>query len=345
MKHKLLPALAAGVVATMALPAVAQVVDGPTVNWNVSTWGNPRAFTDGIEKAAELVAERTEGRFTIRVHYGEALSAARENLDGIQIGAFEGAMFCNFYHPGKNPAWMVLTMPFLPLGDWDVSLQVREELMQHPALLADMERWGAVPYMSALLPQYEFMGRGTPPQELSDWSGKRVRAGGGLGDAMATLGATLTTVPATEVYTGIERGTMDAASFPYTYSHAAYQIHTIADWFTSNMQPGTTECGTVFAKRALDALPEAYRELLMEVKDAAYEAQIQAYIDIDEVNLPMFRERLTEVVYTDDQLREFQERAGRPVWDQWVQDNQGQFDAQELLDFTLAAIERAQATN
>ncbi|MFW5679975.1 MAG: C4-dicarboxylate ABC transporter substrate-binding protein [Pseudomonadota bacterium] len=345
MTKTLVPALAAGMIATLGLPAAAQVVEGPNVEWNISTWGNPRAFTAGIEKVAELVGERTEGRFTITVHYGEALSAARENLDGIQIGAFQGAMFCNFYHPGKNPAWMVLTMPFLPLGDWDVSVRVREALMQHPALEADMERWGAMPYLSALLPQYEFLGRGEPPVELDGWEGLRVRAGGGLGDAMATLGATLTTVPATEVYTGIERGTMDAASFPYTYSHAAYQIHTITDWFTSNMQPGTTECGTVLAKRAWEALPEAYRELLMDVKDEAYEAQVQAYIDIDEVNLPMFRERLTEIVYSDEQLRAFQERAGRPVWDKWVADNQDRFDAQGLLDFTLAEIEKAQAAD
>ena len=38
--------------------------------------------------------------------------------------------------------------------------------------------------MSALLPQYEFMGRGKPPQNLEDWKGLRVRAGGGLGTAI-----------------------------------------------------------------------------------------------------------------------------------------------------------------
>ena len=36
------------------------------------------------------------------------------------------ADFCNFYHPGKVPAWMVFTMPFLALGDWNVAKDVRE---------------------------------------------------------------------------------------------------------------------------------------------------------------------------------------------------------------------------
>ena len=337
--------LMTGAAMVVALPALAQTVDGPEVAWNVSTWGNPRAFTAGIEKAAELVAERTGGNFTIKIHYGEALSRARENLDGIQLGAFQGAMFCNFYHPGKNPAWMVLTMPFLPLGDWDVSVAVREAAMQHPALQADMERWGAMPYLSALLPQYEFLGRGEPPMDPADWEGLRVRAGGGIGDAMATLGATLTTVPATEVYTGIERGTMDAASFPYTYAHAAYQIHTITDWYTSNLSPGTTECATVFNKRAFDGLPGQYQQLLMDVKAEAYAAQVQAYTDIDAENVPVFEEELTEIVYTPEQLQAFREMAGQPVWDAWVEENQGKFDAQGLLDFVLAEIEKAQAAN
>lgn len=329
---------------TGGLQAQAAQVEGPEVDWNISTWGKKRAFTAGIEKAADLIRERTGGKFDIKVHYGEALSKARENLDGIKLGAFQGAMFCNFYHPGKNPAWMVFTMPFLPLGDWEVSKQVREAVAQHPALVADMDQWNAMFYMSALLPQYEFMGKGEPPRKLEDWKGLRVRAGGGIGEAMERLGATRTTVPATEVYTSMERGTVDAASFPYTYAHAAYQVHTVADWFTSNMSPGTTECATVLNKDAYNELPEQYQKLLMDVKEEAYEAQVQAYKDIDKKNYPMFQEKLEEITYTDAELQRFREVAGTPVWEAWVEENSAKFDAQGVLDFLLAEIEKAQGS-
>ncbi len=62
----------------------------------------------------------------------------------------------------------------------------------------------------------------------------KVRAGGGVAIAMEKLGATRTTVPATEVYTLLERGTVDAVSFPFTYAHAAYKVHEVADWYTGN---------------------------------------------------------------------------------------------------------------
>ena len=50
--------------------------------WNVSLWGKRRAFTENVEKLAELVEAKTDGEFTLNISYG-GLSKARENLDGI----------------------------------------------------------------------------------------------------------------------------------------------------------------------------------------------------------------------------------------------------------------------
>ncbi|MFX4223451.1 MAG: C4-dicarboxylate TRAP transporter substrate-binding protein [Thalassobaculum sp.] len=333
----------AGAMALGLGTAQAAEVEGPKVSWNLSTWGKARAFTVGPEYIAEQLAAKTGGNFTLKIHYGEALSKARENLDGIKLGAFQAAQFCNFYHPGKNPAWMVLTMPFLPLGDLEVSMHVREAMMASEPFVADMANWNAMPYFSALLPQYEFLGKGPAPKTLDGWKGLRVRAGGGVGTAMEQLGATLTTVPATEVYTGMERGTMDAASFPYTYSHAAYQIQEVSEWFTSNLSPGTSECATVLNKDAYAKLPPQYQKLLMDLKPEAYKVQIKAYHDIDKKNLPMFESKLEKIVYTDEQLEEFRKIAGKPVWDMWVAENKDKFDAQGLIDMIMSEAKKASA--
>lgn len=323
--------------------APAAEVDGPEVFWKWSVWGNPRAFTAGAELIAERVAAATDGKWKIQIFYGEQLVKSKENLDAIKNNAVEAAFFCDFYHPGKNPAFMVFTMPFLPLGDWELSAYVRNRMFEHPALKADMDQWNAIAYLSTLLPQYEFLGRGKPPMKLEDWKGLRVRAGGGLGEAMEILGATLNTVPASEVYTLMERGALDAASFPYTYSHASYRIHEVADWFTANMQPGSAECPMVLNKTAFEALPPQYQELLMGLKDEATEALIAAYKEADEKNLPMFEERLTKIVYDEETLTKFRDIAAKPVWDKWVADNKDKFDAQSVLDTMWALIEEAQA--
>jgi len=332
-----------GLAVLAAGAAAAQTIEGPEVSWSLSMWGNPRALSAGMESMIEDVAEQTGGNFEIEIFYGGQLSGARENLDGLLLNAFEGAAICNFYHPGKNPAWMVFSLPFLPLGDPEVDRYVRSRMFEHPAIVADMERWNAMPYVSGLLPQYEILGRGTPPTELSDWQGLRVRAGGGLGEAMEALGAVRQTLPAGETAVAFQRGAIDAAAFPYTYAHVAFGIDEEADWFTSNLTPGTSECGWVINLEAYNALPPQYQELLMGLRDQVMEETQAAYAAQDVINLPAFRENLTEIVYSDDQIAEFQRIAGQPVWDAWIEANQDNFDAQGLFDAIFEYAEEAMA--
>ena len=335
-RMKALPALfAVGIAATTSMAAE---VAGPELEWDVSLWGKPRAGTVVADALAAQLAARTGGNWRLTLHYGEALSKARENLDGLAIGAFQAAMFCNFYHPRKNPALMVLTLPFLPMTDWDDNRRIREAVYDHPAIATELARWNAMTYTSTFLPLYEFLGRGEPPLDLDGWRGMTVRAGGGLGQAMKLLGATPASSTATEVYTGVQQGTMDAASFPFTYSHVAYRIHEVADWFTGNLTPGTADCPLAFSITAFEALPPQYRVLLDDVKEAVIAAQIQAYADVDRVNLPMLKETLREIRYTDAQLAEFRAKAAKPVIDAWIADNQGRFDARGLVDTIFAAV-------
>ncbi|MEQ8332590.1 C4-dicarboxylate ABC transporter substrate-binding protein [Nisaea sp.] len=344
MRRKFL-AIAAATAAFIgcAAPTLA-AVDGPTLFWKLSMWGNPRALSAGMERLAEKVAEETDGKFRIKIFYGGQLSKSRENLDGLKLNAFEGAAFCNFYHPGKNPAFMVFSLPFLPLGDPRVDKYVRSRMMSHPALVADMAKWNAVPYVSGLLPQYEILGKGEPPLKLSDWSGLRVRAGGGLGAAMERLGAVRQTLPAGETSTAFQRGALDAAAFPYTYAHVAFKISDEADWYTSNLTPGTSECGWVFNKTAYAKLPKQYQDLLTGMRDEVMDVTQAAYAEEDKKNLPMFEKTMTKITYDEATLAEFRKVAGKPVWDEWIAENKDKFDAQGVFDAVWAYAKEAEAT-
>lgn len=333
--------LTAGALAMLVGGAQAAEVNGPKLKWDISLWGKKRAFTAGVERLAALVKEKTGGNWTITLHYGAALSKSRENLDGLSVDAFQGAMFCNFYHPQKNPALMALTMPFMPMSSWENNRKIRDTVYAHPAVKKELAKWNAMIYVSSYLPQYEFLGRGKPPMKLADWKGKTVRAGGGVGRAMKVIGATPTSSTATEVYTGVQQGTMDAASFPFTYSHVAYKIHEVTDWFTSNLSPGTSDCPLAFSINAYNKLPAQYKKLLAGVKEDVIAKQIQAYIDIDKKNLPMLRKKLKEVRYSDEVLASFRKAAGKPVIEKWIKENQGKFDARGLIKAMFASVGRS----
>ncbi len=40
------------------------------VKWNVSLWGKRRGFTENVEKLSEVVSQKTNGKFQIKLHYG-----------------------------------------------------------------------------------------------------------------------------------------------------------------------------------------------------------------------------------------------------------------------------------
>ena len=324
----------AGGMAFVATSATAQ-----DVQWELSVWGPPRAYTKSVETLASAVEEKSGGKFKIRVHYAEAISPAKENLDGIKLGAFEAASFCASYHPGKNPAMTGLDLPFLPVAKGlDNVYAVQEAYYQHPVVQKEMQRWNAIAFMPTPLPQYEFMGGGKAPEKLEDWKGLRVRALGGIGEAMREIGAVPTSVPAPEIYTALERGMINAAAVAYTYMHASYRLHEISKWYTDGLSPGTINCGLLFNRDAWQALPENYRQMLTEARPKAYEAMRDAYLEADKKNEPMFEEMgLKRLTYTPEQRAEFEKIAAKPVWDKWIEDmNSKNLPGQELFDFIVA---------
>lgn len=318
---------------------VKAVTDGPKLNWKLSLWGKRRAFTEGMEYVSEHIKACTGGNFTMKLFYGEQLSKSKENLDGIKLGAFEAATFCAAYHPGKNAPLNVLDLPFLPLADFGVMRKAHDAIYAHPASQKALAQWNAHLYMSNILPQYEYMGRGPVPKAVSDFSGKRLRALGGMGRAAKLIGATPSSMPASETYTALQRGTVDAIGFPYSYTFAAYKLDEIADWVTTNMSLGTVNCPTVFSKGHWDKLPDSYKNLLNDLKDGAYAAIEADYKKKDIANEKKWKAdpKMQMVQIPEDQMAEFRKIAGKPVWEAWVKENAGKFNSQELLDIVLNA--------
>src|SRR3546814_18410010 len=99
------------------------------------------------------------------------------------------------------------------------------------------------------------MGTGEPPRTIDGWKGKRVRAPGGLGEAMRLLGAVPTSVPAPEVYTALERGVFEAAPFPFTYSFGCYTLSEVSHVYTRGLQLCITHNGLTGSRSAHAAPP------------------------------------------------------------------------------------------
>ena len=324
--------------AVLATAALAMAADAVAAEWNVSLWGKRRAFTEHVEKLAELVSERTGGEFTLNLSYG-GLSKNRENLDGISIGAFEMAQFCAGYHGDKNPTITVLELPFLGVNTLEEEVAVSNAVYGHPATVADLARWNAKLLMTSPMPQYNIVGTGEPRDELSEFAGMRVRATGGLGKAFKAVGAVPTSVTATEAQQAMETGVVDTVAFAQ-HAHLSFQTIDLADWWTENLNPGTVNCPVVVNVDAYEALSPDHRAALDESVGPA----IEHYLDNYGTLLAKWESILAEknvrkVTISEEELAKFRKVAG-PVRDAWIEAMMAQgLPAQELYDLVQATLQ------
>ncbi len=326
-------------VAVAAL-AVAFGTEAMATEWNVSLWGKRRAFTEHVEKLAELVSEKTGGEFTLNISYG-GLSKNRENLDGISIGAFEMAQFCAGYHRDKNPSITVLELPFLGVTSLEQEVALSMAVYEHPATVDDLARWNAKLLMPSPLPQYNIVGVGEAPTSLADFEGLTVRATGGIGAAMEAVGAVPTSMSATEVRQSMDSGVVKAVSFA-PHAHMSFGTIENATWWTTNLNPGTVNCPVVVNVEALEDLSDAHREALLGSVDEALDHYIANYngATMDAWGPALEERGITQVTFPDEEIAAFKEAAAAPAAAAWIEQNTAAgLPAQELYDLVTGMIE------
>ncbi|MCE8009487.1 C4-dicarboxylate TRAP transporter substrate-binding protein [Aestuariivita sp.] len=324
--------------AAAAAVSFAFVAEAAATEWNASLWGKRRAFTEHVEKLAELVSEKTGGEFTINISYG-GLSKPRENLDGISIGAFEMAQFCAGYHRDKNRAITVLELPFLGVTNLEEEVAVSHAVYGHPAVAEEMAQWNAKLLMTSPMPQYNIVGTGAPRDTLASMDGMRVRATGGLGQAFEAVGGVPTSVAAPEAYQAMESGVVDTVAFAQ-HAHLSFGTINQADWWTANLNPGTVNCPVVVNTDAYEALSDEHRAVLNESVDEAIAHYLANYAELLERWDSVLEEKgVQKVEISEEVLAEFRATAADPIREQWIADMSAQgMPAQELYDLVMDTL-------
>lgn len=329
-------AIKTGICAAVALAVSGEVL---AEQWDVSLWGKRRAFTEHVEMLAELVSAKTNGEFTLNISYG-GLSKNKENLDGISIGAFQMAQFCAGYHRDKNPSITVLELPFLGVSSLEQERAISQAVYQHPAVIKDLARWNATVLMPSPLPQYNIVGVGDAPQSLTDYAGLSVRATGGIGKAMAAVGAVPTSMSASEVRQALDSGVVKAVAFA-PHAHMSYGTIESGKWWTTNLNPGTVNCPVVVNSDALAGLSDDHREALLSSVDASLDHYIASYngVTMDSWGPALAAKGIQSITYTESELDAFRAKVAGPAAASWIESNNARgLPAQELYDLVTGLI-------
>lgn len=209
MRTTLTAAALAAMVAASPMPSAAQFMANNFLDQN-----HPFSVHNYTEWA-ENVKKATNGAITFKVFLGGSLVPARATIQGVRDGLAHVAYHAGTYTPSELPLNNVVADLALVTSDIYVSMAAStEQAFVNPKLQAEYRRNGLIygggystsPYLLLCNKKIE---------SLADIKGKRLRMPGSLWDRWAvSMGAISVNVPSSEIYTGLERGTLDCGVNP-----------------------------------------------------------------------------------------------------------------------------------
>ena len=196
-------------VAVAVIPAVAHAG-----NYQASTWIPSAASTVSVtyEKFLQEVEQESKREMTFTLHSGGALLPPAETLKGVSDGVAVVGDILSAYTPADLPLNNVLgDMGFLQVDPIETAFaaaevkfknnRLQQEWLGHGIVFGG--NWSSSSYHLRCVPEVK---------NLNDIKGKRIRTSvGSQIDFLKSVGANPVSVPASEVYSGLERGTLDCA--------------------------------------------------------------------------------------------------------------------------------------
>ena len=241
------------------------------------TWGpNFPIFGDTTKNLATLVDQMSNGRLKITIDSSNKHKAPFGIFDMVKSGQYDIGHSASYYWKGKVPATMYFTT--MPFG------------MIAPEQYAWFYYGGGMELMDELYSQHNLMsfpGGNTSNQmggwfqkeikTLEDLQGLKMRIPGFAGEVLAKLGAKPTNIPPGELYTALERGTIDALEWVGPSLDLRMGFHKIAPYYYTGWHEPGAELQFLVNKKVFEGLPVDLQQILkVAMKTAAYDMYIQS---------------------------------------------------------------------
>ena len=306
----------------------------------LSDMGSPDRFVGyGLQWFADEVEKRTDGKVKIEIYWNQSLLKAKETLEGVGMGVADLGFVVPAYTPGKSPLLEASLLPCVTDNAyvWGAALDdytSLEPIMEEAAGL-NLKYLYTVPTGPTELISRE------PVRNLADLKGLKLRATGHKAKTMETLGAIPTSVPAPEIATLLQRGTIDGALFPFSAA-SRYGILDECKYQTT-LGLGFDAAFVVINLDVWNSLPSSIRKTIEGIAAEATEACADFNVEDNVKWEKTGKEELGVQFYvlSPAEMALLQETAAKPVWENWANglEDKG-LPARESLDALLKAVEK-----
>lgn len=259
------------------------------------TWGpNYPIFGDATKELAAMVDKMSAGRLTITIDSANKHKAPFGIFDMVKAGQYDMGHSASYYWKGKDPNTLYFTnMPFS---------------MTAPEQLAWFYHGGGMELMTKVYARHgllSFPGGNTGGQmggwfrkeinSVSDLEGLKMRIPGFAGEVLARLGAKPTNIPPGELYTALERNTIDALEWVGPALDLRMGFHKIAPYYYTGWHEPSAELQFLVNQKSLERLPPDLQEILrVAMRATAFDMYTRSYHD-NAVNWATIRQEYPDV--------------------------------------------------
>lgn len=233
------------------------------VKWKLAmTWSSTLTpLASPPIRLAKALEEMSGGDFTIRVEGSEKHKAALGILDMVKGGQYDMGHSASYYWKGKDMAMVFFTsVPFGMTADEQYAwfyfgggMELMEEAYQKYNVLSlpggntgvQMGGWFRKEINS-----------------LDDLKGLKMRIPGLAGEVFAKLGVNVTNIPPGELYTSLDRGTIDALEWVGPAMDIKMGFHKIAPFYYTGWHEPASEMQFLINKKAYDKLSPEHKAML-----------------------------------------------------------------------------------
>ncbi len=274
--------------------------------WKMATsWGGGPLMELGAQAFADRVELLTDGRVEVQVFTGGTLGKALNVSETVKNGVAQAGHTWMGYDWGKNKAVVVF-------GGFAGSMD--SERMVH-WLYEDggvdmwrdfrMEEFGVVSMPLFMRTAEAFLHSIKPVKTMDDLQGLKLRTAGAWLEISQSMGAAPVTTPGAEVYTALERGTIDATEWGTLYENISSGFHKIAKYvIIPGVHQPVAPFELIINKDAYEALSERDREL---VDLAAKLVTLESWLRVgheDAKALQFYREAGNEIIELDPAVQQ-----------------------------------------
>jgi TRAP-type mannitol/chloroaromatic compound transport system substrate-binding protein len=258
--------LLCGALMMLSTPVMAE----KTIKWKLAmTWPSTLTpFASSVQKFAQSVSDMTGGKFVIKVDGKEKHKAALGILDMVKGGQYQMGHSASYYWKGKD-----ITTVFFTTAPFGMTVSEQNAWFYYG---------GGMDLMQKTYDKFNvlsFPGGNTGVQmggwfrkeinSLDDLKGLKMRIPGLAGEVFAKLGVNVTNIPAGELYTSLDRGTIDALEWVGPGMDIKMGFHKVAPYYYTGWHEPATELQYLVNKRAYDKLPAEYQAVLKIAMQAA----------------------------------------------------------------------------